>query len=83
VNIKKYSKATTVEISLHNEEGFLILFTSDNGIGFELDKIKNGIGLLNMQKRVSLFLGELNINTAPDKGCAIEIKIPSESKPSN
>jgi signal transduction histidine kinase len=49
---------------------------SDNGIGFSMDKVKDGIGLSNMRRRAQLFSGEFHVNSSQGKGCEILISIP-------
>jgi signal transduction histidine kinase len=49
---------------------------ADNGIGFEVNDIKQGIGLTNMKRRAELFSGKLHINTSLGQGCEVMIIIP-------
>ena len=45
-NVARHSEATEVQITLQNEaDKSLLLSISDNGCGFETDKIKKGFGL--------------------------------------
>jgi signal transduction histidine kinase len=53
-----------------------MLIISDDGIGFDVKKSKKGIGLANIQRRVEMFAGTFQIETAPGKGCRMEIAIP-------
>lgn len=75
-NIQKYSKATEVGIELKTKDNWIYLKISDNGVGFDVNKIKPGIGLLNMRKRAELFFGKFLINAAPNKGCTLLVEIP-------
>lgn len=75
-NIQKYSKATEVGIELRIMNNLIHLRITDNGVGFDVNKIKPGIGLLNMRKRAELFSGLLLIDAAPNKGCSITVEIP-------
>jgi signal transduction histidine kinase len=65
-----YSQWKPVLIPTHN------LLIRDNGIGFEPQAIKKGAGLNNIQNRVYLSNGTLFIESAPGKGCPIEITNP-------
>ena len=49
---------------------------ADDGIGFDLNKVKGGIGLSNIQRRVKLFDGKFRIFSSPGNGCELEIDIP-------
>ncbi|RTL57265.1 MAG: PAS domain-containing sensor histidine kinase [Sphingobacteriales bacterium] len=75
-NIQKYSKAGEVGIELRIMNNLIHLKITDNGIGFDVNKIKPGIGLLHMKKRAELFSGRLLIDAAPNKGCSITVEIP-------
>jgi len=36
----------------------------DNGIGFNTDKVKGGIGLANMKRRAELFSGKFDVHSS-------------------
>ncbi len=75
-NIIRHSKATTIEIKLYVEKEFLKMEISDNGIGFDESKMKNGIGLANIKRRIELFNGELQVISAINKGYNLIATIP-------
>ena len=75
-NIFKHSKATSIEVSVAIKGQLLQMTTTDNGIGFDVDEVKGGIGLANMNRRSELLSGSCTINTAIGKGCAILVEIP-------
>ena len=76
-NTNKYAKATKSTVSLLLEENKLRLSISDNGQGFETNTTKQGIGIQNMQQRITAINGEITINSALGKGtvinCSVEI----------
>lgn len=74
-NVVKYSKATTLFVTLHMEAGNIILSICDNGIGFE-PKRQSGNGLANMKRRAEEIAGEWILETAPEQGTKITIRIP-------
>jgi signal transduction histidine kinase len=78
-NIVKYARATKIDIRLYNSENQLHLTVSDNGIGFDLNQSKKGIGLTNISNRVYLMGGTYLINTEPGNGCKWSIRIPIEN----
>ena len=47
----------------------------DNGIGFDIDQVKHGFGLKNMESRVQLINGEINIYTKPQNGSITIIRV--------
>ena len=75
-NIIKYAKTTTAYITLKNNAEYLYLKIEDNGIGFNPNEKRKGIGLTNIKNRVALFKGLYNIDSSPGNGCIIEINIP-------
>jgi signal transduction histidine kinase len=79
-NIVKHAKAKNVIISLRSAKGLINLEITDNGKGFNLKKTKKGVGLTNIINRAELFNGQVEIVTAPGKGCTIKISIPLVTK---
>jgi PAS domain S-box-containing protein len=79
-NILKYSHATVIEIDMLVYKNKLKMKISDNGIGFNIDTVKKGIGLANIQRRTELFSGKFEIDSLPGNGCTIIIDIPLEKQ---
>ena len=75
-NIFKYAEATTIEIDLVMHKKNLKMRIADNGVGFDMQLVKDGIGLTNMKRRTELFSGKFNILSSPGQGCEIIINIP-------
>lgn len=75
-NIIKYAKAKSVIITLKTDAETVFLSICDDGVGFEPEKKGKGIGLRNIRNRVEFYNGIMNINSAPTKGCILEISIP-------
>ena len=79
-NIVKYAHATKINIRLYSSENQLHLSVTDDGVGFDLNQEKSGIGLKNIFERISILGGTYLINTSPGKGCSWSIRIPIETK---
>ncbi len=75
-NIVRYAGATKVQVQLTEEKDALRFRILDNGCGFEPDKVKSGIGLSNIRKRIQLMDGEFILNTAVGMGCEMIAVIP-------
>ena len=75
-NINKYANATKIGLALDVDDGFLHLEINDNGTGFNVKKVKNGIGLKNMKSRAEAMKGEIFIASEKGKGTNIKLKIP-------
>jgi signal transduction histidine kinase len=71
-----------VEISLRRDADTLLLCVRDDGQGFDLTAMRSraaaggSLGVLGMQERATLIGGELAIQSAPQKGCVIELRCP-------
>ncbi|MDE3143524.1 MAG: hypothetical protein KGL19_05185, partial [Bacteroidota bacterium] len=74
-NIIKHAGANEVIITLKRENENLVLNVTDNGIGFNDKLVSEGIGIRNIKNRVDFYGGTVNIITAPNKGCTLEICI--------
>lgn len=73
-NIIKHSGATEALVQLHKTEKMLTITVEDNGKGFAEISGK-GIGLSNIESRLSLLEGKLSIDTANQKGTSVYIEI--------
>lgn len=81
-NIQKYSKAELINIALFLDGDKLKMRVSDNGVGFNVNSIRDGIGLANMKRRTELFSGKFEIESSVGAGCIINIEIPLLKKAS-
>ena len=75
-NIVKHANASHVVIKLGFTEKKVLLRIKDNGTGFELSKIRRGLGLSNIINRAELFGGSVEIVTLPGDGCDLKVFIP-------
>jgi two-component system sensor histidine kinase UhpB len=70
-NIIKYAKAKNIMISIQIKNNEIWISIKDDGIGFDPEKIKNGIGLKNIRSRLQVFSGNFRIISAPGSGCEL------------
>lgn len=75
-NTAKYSKATICRIHLSKEHGKMLMTIQDNGQGFVTEKLRSGIGLVNMEIRAKAIGGTLKINSAPGEGTTVQLALP-------
>ncbi|MFM2337360.1 MAG: hypothetical protein RL115_553, partial [Bacteroidota bacterium] len=78
-NILKYANATKLEICLEVMADAVKLKIADNGKGFDPGKVKGGIGLENIKRRVRLYNGKFQLRAAPGNGCEIMALLPLKS----
>lgn len=74
-NAVKHSGASTIHLLLTKEAGWLVMSFSDNGVGFDMDNVKHGFGLKNLQSRAQLINGKIHIYTKPKNGTLTTIKV--------
>ena len=77
-NTIKYSKASEVSVSVryNRQPGNVKLCIKDNGVGFDTRLRPAGIGLSNIRNRAKQFNGTAIIQSAPGKGCTVEVSMP-------
>jgi len=74
-NCQKYAKATNVTLDFSVRKKNVFLSVIDNGIGFDTDTNKKGIGLQNLEERLEELNGGLTIDSQPNNGTKIHIHI--------
>jgi two-component system sensor histidine kinase UhpB len=73
-NAAKYSVTNKIEVSLEFLEKQLVLRIQDFGKGFDIEHIRRGNGLENMQNRAKELGGKLEIKSVIGNGTVIELK---------
>ena len=83
-NTLKHARAQQMDVFLHQEGKQLHLRMVDDGIGFEQEKLERlSYGLKNIQERVEDMAGTIKIRTSPQKGVAVDIRVPLLVKDKN
>jgi PAS domain S-box-containing protein len=75
-NILKYAAAPNVWITLYSNCTQILITIRDNGIGFNLQETKKGLGLRNILHRAEYHQGKVKIQTSPGKGCTLKVLLP-------
>jgi signal transduction histidine kinase len=75
-NIIKHAKAYHVWIHFYLDAEQLNLIIEDNGVGFDVNGDKKGIGLKNIASRVQKLKGSFKIDSIPNKKTLIHIIVP-------
>jgi signal transduction histidine kinase len=71
-NILKHSNAEHVDIELKHSGKLIQLIIEDDGVGFDEEEVKSGLGLKNIRHRLELFNGYMKMHTSPQQGCRME-----------
>jgi signal transduction histidine kinase len=80
-NVVKHARATHVAAYFHRRDGEAVLAVEDNGVGFDTADIgarpaSRGLGLVSMRERTMLVGGTLEIDSTPDHGTTIFVRVP-------
>ena len=81
-NVARHAFATRVKIDLQVKNGVLTLSVSDNGRGFESQKLAESdcLGLAGMRERASLLGGRLEMQSIPGKGTRVRFRLPLDER---
>ena len=85
-NILKYSKASEVSLQLNKESDELSLMVEDNGEGFDVNNLyqSKGNGWANIQSRLNLLDGTIEIDSKPGKkGTVVHVIVPTQATTEN
>ena len=77
-NSIKYAKAGEILIQLTRnvEEKELIVMVEDDGVGYDIEQVKKGMGTENINSRVNYLKGDLSVHSVIGKGTSTMINIP-------
>lgn len=79
-NINKYANAKNISVEFKKENDQIMFKISDDGVGFDVNTKKRGIGLQNMQSRVQECEGTFEIKSKKGKGTTTKVTVPLEMK---
>lgn len=74
-NITKHASAQKVKIDFKTSGKLFILYISDNGIGYDLQKKYEGIGLNNMKERAKSHHWNLTVKSEKNRGSSILLQL--------
>lgn len=77
-NSIKYSEASVISISILQDKNTLYVKYSDNGKGFEYDKVQRdgkSMGLHNISSRINSLNGKFNLKSQPGEGMSAHIQV--------
>jgi len=77
VNATRHARARQITLRVTRSENEIHLRVEDDGTGFEpTDVPGDRFGLVGMRERARLLGGSLTVESAPDAGTAIEVRVP-------
>lgn len=74
-NTLKYAKATKCTFKIMQMNNELQVIVTDNGVGFDLNEVKDGIGYKNINERIASINGTIKVTSELDKGTEILVKV--------
>ncbi|MEM9052661.1 MAG: ATP-binding protein [Bacteroidota bacterium] len=74
-NTIKHAEAKKVNIDINLKNDVLTVFYQDDGLGFKTENGFSGLGLRNIQSRIELLNGTLEMDTQKNKGTTFKIDI--------
>ncbi len=79
-NSLKHSEAAHITLQLIGHKDTVILIIEDNGIGFDNNMRKAGLGMKNIFTRVKNLGGVIDIDSAKGKGSTIIVEVPRKNE---
>jgi signal transduction histidine kinase len=73
-NVARHASARHVEVMLTVLDNALELTITDDGIGFDIELLRKGLGLVGMAERAELAGGRLDIKSAPGAGTTVRAR---------
>jgi two-component system sensor histidine kinase NreB len=75
-NISKHAKADSISIEVSQDGHWVKMLIRDDGIGFDQNQKRRGIGITNIINRVEAYNGAAEIVSEPGEGCTLLVRIP-------
>jgi PAS domain S-box-containing protein len=82
-NVAKHARAQHVDVVLERNADHVSLIVEDDGVGFNpLDKetLGDGLGLTGMRERAALVGADLQIESVPDRGTTVILRVPAVAR---
>lgn len=73
-NAWKHAEADQINVQLVQEQDRVSFTVQDDGVGFDHEEVKEGMGLKNIRQRVASFNGEMSVYSS-DKGTEVHVEL--------
>ena len=83
-NVHKHAEAERVDVLLERRGDTVVMIVEDNGCGYDQRAARDstkGMGVINMRERAALVGGTLEIESAPEGGTTIFVRVPFKAEP--
>ena len=79
-NARQHSDAGWIGVKLYKpEEEKVCVQVVDDGLGFDPESVRRGLGLLGMHERIESFGGDLEIRSEAGKGTMVSVTVPTQA----
>ncbi|TME80400.1 MAG: hypothetical protein E6I47_09100 [Chloroflexi bacterium] len=75
-NMVKHANATKATVRIEQRDGRLVFSVTDDGRGLDPERARSGSGMQNMQDRIEVLGGELQVESSPGAGTLLTGSIP-------
>jgi signal transduction histidine kinase len=75
-NIARHARTRHVEVALTAQDVALEVTVRDHGVGFNVERLRTGLGLTGMRERAELVGGSLEIESVPGAGTTVRARFP-------
>jgi signal transduction histidine kinase len=75
-NVTRHARARHVEVTLTVEDVALEATVRDDGVGFNVERLGAGLGLMGMGERADLAGGRLDFKSVPGAGTTVRVRFP-------
>jgi len=79
-NVARHAKTKTAQLALSFTQVEISLHVQDDGVGFMFDNLDIGFGIAGMRERAEAVGGTLDIQSEPQQGTIITIRIPRQER---
>jgi signal transduction histidine kinase len=78
-NVARHARARHVDVTLTAQDAALEVTVRDDGVGFDVEQLRAGLGLMGMRERAELVGGSLDIESVPGSGTTVRARFPLAS----
>jgi signal transduction histidine kinase len=78
-NALRHGRPEKLNVQLIYSEGEILLTVEDDGVGFDPEKVKEGVGLQSMRTRAGAMSGDIEIVSKEGKGTIISVAVPIQN----
>src|SRR5215216_4805394 len=75
-NVRRHAEAKHVRVELSLDGGLAYVEVSDDGCGFDSERVTTGIGRQSMRHRALELGGEFSVESAPGEGTRVRFRVP-------